>query len=390
MRWSAREGGPVKTAARLVALTTVLIVGIAPGVAPAAGADPQAVIVSPADGTVLPQGANVQFGFFCASDTSFVVSCDGSQPLGSSIDTTNAGTHTLSVTATDFDGRTTTATATYTVLDLTPPHVDFRVPADGATYAQGASLAYDYGCADDAGGLGIQACIAGNNVLPGTPLDTRTLGTYTFDVVAVDRANNVTHQTIKYTIADRTPPAITINAPADGATYTRGQQVFVSFSCDDGAFGSGVHGCNGDLPLGTLLDTSTLGSKSFGVDAYDNAGNESEAKSTYSVVYGFGGFVSPAAAYPMATSMKAGQSVPVKFSLTGDQGLAIFADGSPAWALCGSSDTAPATGALSYNASNDRYTYLATTAKSWAGTCRDLVVTLADGTVHRLRLTFTK
>src|SRR5262249_58500248 len=94
-----------------------------------------------------------------------------------------------------------------------------------------------------------------------------------------------------------------------------------------------VHGCTGNLPLGTLLDTSTFGSRTFSVDAYDNAGNESEATSTYSVVYGFGGFVSPAAAYPTATSMKAGQSVPVKFSLSGDQGLAIFADGPPPWAL---------------------------------------------------------
>src|SRR5262249_3938895 len=161
MRPSARERGPLKTAARLVALTVVLLVGIAPGVASADAGDPQAVIVSPADGTVFPQGTNVQFGFFCASDTSFVVSCDGSQLLGSPIDATNAGPHTLSVTATDFDGRTTTATSTYTVLDLTPPHVDFRVPADGATYDQGASLTYDYSCADDPGGLGIQACIAG-------------------------------------------------------------------------------------------------------------------------------------------------------------------------------------------------------------------------------------
>jgi hypothetical protein len=391
MRAFARHGGSLmKTAARLAALTIVLLIGIAPGVASADTGDPQVFIGSPADGSVFPQGANVQFGFFCASDTSFVVSCEGSQPLGSLIDTTNAGSHTLSVTATDFDGRTTTATASYTVLDLTPPHVDFRVPADGATYDQGASLAYDFGCADDPGGLGIQACLAGNNVLPGTPLDTHTLGTFTFDVVAVDGANNVTHQTIKYTIADRTPPTITINAPADGATYTRGQRVFVSFSCDDGLFGSGVHGCNGDLRSGTLLDTSTLGSRTFSVEAYDNAGNESEATSTYSVVYGFGGFSSPSATYPNATSMKAGQSVPVKFSLTGDQGLAIFADGSPAWALCGSSDTSPATGTLGYNASNDRYTYLATTAKSWAGTCRDLVVTLADGTVHKLRFTFTR
>jgi hypothetical protein len=391
MRAFARHGGSLmKTAVRLAALTIVLLVGIAPGVASADAGDPQVFIESPADGGLFPQGVNVQFGFYCTSDASFVISCVGSQPLGSLIDTTNAGTHTLSVTATDYDGRTTTATATYTVFDTTPPHVDFRMPADGATYAQGASMTYDYDCADDPGGLGIQECFAGNRMPPGAPLDTHKLGTFTFDVYALDWQNNLSHQSVTYTIVDRTPPATTIAAPADGATYTRGQQVWVSFSCDDGLYGSGVQSCKGSLPSGTLLDTSTLGSHTLSVTAYDRAGNESDATSTYSVIYDFGGFVSPSAPYPTATSMKAGQSVPVKFSLNGDQGSAIFADGAPAWASCGSSDTSPAAGTLSYNASNDRYTFLAATAKSWAGTCRDLVVTLADGTVHKLRFTFTK
>ena len=35
-------------------------------------------------------------------------------------------------------------------------------------------------------------------------------------------------------------------------------------------------------------------------------------------------------------------------------------------------------------------TYLTTTSKSWAGSCRDLTVTLRDGTTHRARFTFTK
>ena len=42
------------------------------------------------------------------------------------------------------------------------------------------------------------------------------------------------------------------------------------------------------------------------------------------------------------------------------------------------------------NGSNDRYTFLAATSKTWVGTCRDLVVTLRDGTIHRARFTFGK
>jgi hypothetical protein len=81
----------------------------------------------------------------------------------------------------------------------------------------------------------------------------------------------------------------------------------------------------------------------------------------------------------------------VKFSLNGDQGSDIFAAGSPGWAPCGAPDgPSHANGTLSYNASTDRYTYLATTPKSWAGTCWDLIVTLRDGTTHRARFSFTK
>jgi hypothetical protein len=380
----------VKALLRLTVLTLVLFAAAWPGAASADPGDPQALIVSPSDGSFYPQGASVQFGFYCVSDTSFVVSCEGSQPLGSLLDTANAGAHTLSVTATDFEGRTTTTTSTYNVIDTTPPHVEFRTPADGATYDLGADLTYDYSCVDDPGGLGIHECVPGNQMPPGAPLDTHHLGTFTFDVFAFDWGNNLAHQTVTYTVVDRTPPVITLTAPADGASYTLGQQVWILFSCDDGIYGSGLNGCKGDLSSGSLLDTSALGSKTFSVTAYDRAGNVSHATSTYSVIYDFAGFVSPAATYPTATPMKAGASVPLKFSLHGDQGLDIFATGSPTWSLCGSADSAPANGTLTYNASNDRYTYLATTSKAWSGTCRDLVVTLRDGTVHRARFSFGK
>ena len=133
----------MKTLARLAALTIVLLVAAWPSGASADPGDMQIVIGSPTDGSVYPQGANVQFAFACLSTTVAIVSCDGSQPLGSYIDTVHAGTHTLSVTATDYLGETTTLSTTYTVFDWTPPHVDFRVPADGATYDQGATLTYD-------------------------------------------------------------------------------------------------------------------------------------------------------------------------------------------------------------------------------------------------------
>ena len=164
-----------------------------------------------------------------------------------------------------------------------------------------------------------------------------------------------------------------------------------SFSCDDHG-GSGLNGCKGDAPSGALLDTSSLGPHSFSVTSYDRAGNVGHETHAYTVVYDFAGFASPATPYPAAASVKAGQPVPLKFSLHGDQGTDVFAAGSPGWAPCNGPAEAPtpADGQLSYNTSNDRYAFVATTAKTWAGSCRDLVVSLRDGTIHKARFSFAK
>lgn len=43
---------------------------------------------------------------------------------------------------------------------------------------------------------------------------------------------------------------------------------------------------------------------------------------------------------------------------------------------------------LSYNAASDTDTYVWKTEKSWKGTCRQLVIQLADGTFHRANFQF--
>ena len=45
---------------------------------------------------------------------------------------------------------------------------------------------------------------------------------------------------------------------------------------------------------------------------------------------------------------------------------------------------------LSYDASANQYVYVWKTDKAWAGTCRQLVVKLADGTYHRANFEFVK
>jgi hypothetical protein len=88
----------------------------------------------------------------------------------------------------------------------------------------------------------------------------------------------------------------------------------------------------------------------------------------------------------------------VKFSLNGDAGLAVFADGYPSSRAiaCDSGhatdvieETVDANGSgLHYNAATDQYTYIWKTDKGWSGTCRELNVKLADGTSHTARFAF--
>jgi hypothetical protein len=457
---------------RLLVLVVLLVVIVPASSAtasfPGDGA-PQVQIASPTDGGFYFVGQNAAVAYFCTSETSFVVACVGSQPNFTYLDTSTPGVHQLSVTATDFAGLQTTATVAYTVLDFTRPTIALGAPADGAAYELGANVTVDFSCDDGAGGSGIQYCAG---TLPnGSPLDTSKLGTFRFDVTAVDGANNLQAIMATYRVVDLTPPSIAISTPSDGATYALGDRVAVRYTCADA--GSGLHSCVGsqqkgalldtshlgaftftvsaadlsgntatssttyrivsppsiaittpangatfvqdaivaadyscvnhedgpapstcigDVPRGARVDTSVVGTQTFTVSATDGSQNASTVTSVYRVIYAFSGFYQPVAALPAINSVKAGDGLPLKFSLSGYRGTDLFVPGSPAWTPCDSPAAGPtaAAGSLSYNKSGDRYTFLATTDKSWAGTCADLTLTLRDEPVHQARFTFRK
>lgn len=196
---------------------------------------------------------------------------------------------------------------------------------------------------------------------------------------------------------DSTPPTVTITTPAAGTEYTLGSTVFADYACDDTG-GSGLVSCSGSVPDGAAIDTGSIGSKSFTVNAADGAGNTRSVTYNYKVVYDFSGFFEPVNNLPVLNGLKAGAAVPLKFSLDGDQGLGIFESGYPKshGIVCSSSAptdgveetvTAGASG-LSYDPATYEYTYVWKTAKAWAGTCRQLVLQLTDGTYQRVNFEF--
>ena len=78
------------------------------------------------------------------------------------------------------------------------------------------------------------------------------------------------------------PPTIDIAVPAEGAAYTQGDKVIADFSCHDPG-GSASPKCEGDVPNGGAVDTSSVGPQSFAVHAESADGQTAGKTVTYEV-----------------------------------------------------------------------------------------------------------
>lgn len=114
--------------------------------------------------------------------------------------------------------------------------------------------------------------------------------------------------------------------------------------------------------------------------------------------YAFGGFLAPVDNRPTVNAVNAGRSIPVKFSLGGDQGLEIFDPGYPKVERidCASGaavneieETGDAgSSTLKYDPATAAYHYVWKTESAWAGTCRRLVLGLNDSSDHAAEFRF--
>lgn len=112
----------------------------------------------------------------------------------------------------------------------------------------------------------------------------------------------------------------------------------------------------------------------------------------FSYTYAFTGFTSPVDNPPVLNQVNAGQAIPMKWSLGGNQGLNIIASGYPTATQVNCSTSAPVNtstltdtaggSGLQYDAGSGTYTYVWKTAKAYSGTCQQFTLTLTDGTTH--------
>jgi Glycine rich protein len=81
------------------------------------------------------------------------------------------------------------------------------------------------------------------------------------------------------------PPTITITSPTAGATVTQGQALTASYECSSpDAPPIPIAECEGSVPDGAALDTSTLGPHTLTVEAEDLAENTASASVSYTVI----------------------------------------------------------------------------------------------------------
>jgi hypothetical protein len=203
---------------------------------------------------------------------------------------------------------------------------------------------------------------------------------------------------------------ITINAPS--VVYGNNGIVTVSVNSSAGIPGGNVAlsvdgGSSISQPLSSGSTTFTVSIPSAGNHAlnamYSPQGyfyGSSGTGKLHVLSYVFTGFFSPVNNLPAFNSVKAGQAVPVKFSLNGNQGLDIFAAGYPTSGTIAclpdaqvevveETVTAGAS-SLSYDPASDQYNYVWKTDKAWSNTCRQFFVKFLDGSYQRANFKFTK
>ena len=138
--------------------------------------------------------------------------------------------------------------------------------------------------------------------------------------------------------------------------------------------------------------------------AKDNLGNTATKSCSYSVIFNFHGFFQPVDNGGVFNGVKAGQGIPMKFDLSGDQGLNIFAATYPKSANVPCEATSPedaieatvtaGQSSLNYdptvNLPLGQYIYVWKTDKAWANTCRVFQMKLIDDTTKTAYFHFTR
>ena len=291
------------------------------------------------------------------------------------------GDRHLSYFATDLAGNVEAANNVTVKIDRTAPAIEATRTAANSSGWNNGPVTVEFACTDALSG--IDTCAAAK-ILGTEGTDQSAAGS------AVDHAGNTASASVTGINIDLTPPVVAITGVTNGAIYDLNSVPAAGCSTSDGLSGvatAAVVAVSGGTSnsVGTFSVTCT--------GARDRAGNTASAIASYEVHYIFTGFMSPIANLPTVNSIKAGQTVPVKFGLGGDHGLDVLQGGTATSVMIGCATGAavdltelavinPGASQFTYDPITTQYQFNWKTDKSWSGSCRRLLVRLDDGTVH--------
>jgi hypothetical protein len=360
-----------------------------------------------AGGSSDPDGDDLTYAWDLDNDGVFEV--DG---VESPFSPPDEGTYTVGLIVRDGNGGSDVASATISARNVAPTAMletsgtvdegePFTLQLDRIVDvpADIAELTYAFDCGD---GSGFGAF--GN--VPGVACATSD-GEQVREVRAVIRdADGGVTPLVGEVVILNVPPTITgASIPSqlvmDGGsvTGTIGAVTFTDPGAADGPFTTAIDCGNGSMASSSGACTySDVGRYAVRITVTDKDGGTSAPFTRQiAVVWNFDGFFAPVSNLPALNLAKAGSAIPLKFSLGGDHGLGIFAAGFPVSTsmACGAAlgveveetETAGAS-QLRYDAASGQYHYVWKTEGAWAGSCRQLVVRLRDGTEHRANFQF--
>jgi adhesin/invasin len=358
-----------------------------------------------------------------------------------------SGVNTLTATAAGLTGSPVTFTATGTPVNVVAPPTQLGITTQPGGAETGMALTVQpvVVILDATGALVpsatnavtvsmVSSTAAGAAALSGTTTVNAVNGVATFTDLTISKAGthrlrftsvglkSVTSESFKVTRGER---QLVITTQPDGATsyeqldtnpvveildetgkkdYRATDAVTVAIATGNGTLSGTltVNAVHGKAKFTDLVVTGS-GSHTLVFSAAPATGPLSATSASFDVAAAppivWAGFFGSVDAAPKLNKVKAGNDLRIVFGLGGDEGLAIFAAGSPASQQL-SCTTLATTGelqpvatddiSLSYNKLTQHYVLRWQTSTSLDGGCRALVLTLADGSTHTAYFSFSK
>ncbi|HEX8472568.1 MAG TPA: HYR domain-containing protein [Pyrinomonadaceae bacterium] len=354
-------------------------------------------ISAPSDITVNADNNSCAATNVALGNATAVSNCSGFNVTNNAPSSFPVGMTTVIWTVTDGGGQTATDTQTVTVVDNQNPTISAPPSLTVGTGANAVSCSAFVGDAtlgnanasDNCAVTVARSGVPAGNVFP--------LGTTTITYTATDASGHTATATQTVTVVDNTAPVLSCpsNIVVTLPLNTPATSMAVNYPAATVSDNCGTPTLAYSKPSGTVFN---VGTTPVVVNATDAAGNASSCTFTVTVLYNFTGFFSPISNLPTLNIVNAGRAIPVKWSLSGNKGMNIFAAGYPASGVitCNSNDpvvevtdtNTAGSSTLTYDAGSDQYHYNWKTEKAWEGTCRQLVIRLNDGSEHRANFKF--